>query len=408
MKVISSIFKKLGYIRAAARSAWDDFWYTHASPKTPSGVNVTASSAMKVSAFYACYNVIVQTISTLPLILYERLEDGKGKRRAIDHPLHGLFHGKPNKGMSTRLWLSLLQGHVLLRGNAYSEIVPGRRGAVDQLIPLNPDRITVEQLEDNSLRYKYKDGRYNTERYIHQDQMLHLRNSTLDGVMGLSTLAAARRTIGHASAMDEYGDRVFTTGGTKRVVLIHPGSLDKSQSDRMGESWDSGYGGGENAHKTAVLEGGVKAEVIGMTAEDAQLLDSKHLSIVDIARFFRMQPHKIQELQHATYTNIEHQAIEFVVDTMLPWCRIWEETLNNALLYDDRFYFEFLLDGLLRGDTPMRYTAYAKAIASGWMNRNEVRAKENMNPEDGLNEFLVPLNMVGQTEREKTNEGIIP
>ena len=408
MKVISSIFKKLGYMKIDGRGPWGDFWYTGVGGTTPSGTKVTPENAMRVSALFGCHNVIIQTLCTLPLILYRRLDNG-GKERAVDHPRYDLFRKKPNRGQTKREWLAMEQGHIHFRGNAYSEIVPGRRGAVDQLVPLHPDRVKVEILEDNSLRYIYRDWRDHSERLIHQDQMFHLPGFLMDGPLGLSILSAARNHIGHAIAQDEFSDRVFTTGGTKRVVLKHPGTLQDDQVKRLGGSWDANYGGAGNAHKTAVLESGMDAVVIGMTAEDAQMLESKHLSIVDICRFFRMPPHKIQHLLNATYTNIEHQAIEFVVDTMLPWCRLWEEGLNCNLLYDDdEYFFEFLLEGLLRGDTLKRFLAYAKGIAGGWMNRNEVRVKENMNPVEGLDEFLVPLNMVGQTEREKTNEGIIP
>jgi len=153
---------------------------------------------------------------------------------------------------------------------------------------------------------------------------------------------------------------------------------------------------GENAWQTAVLEDGLTWKNVSMSNEDSQFLESGKFSVEEIARFFRMPPHKIQLMDKATFSNIEQQSLEFVTDTMMPWFVRWELNLSRQLIdpaEQDELFLEFLIEGLLRGDSKARSEFYKSAILTGWMSRNEARVKENMNPEPGLEDFLEPMNM---------------
>jgi hypothetical protein len=138
---------------------------------------------------------------------------------------------------------------------------------------------------------------------------------------------------------------------------------------------------------------------VGLNADDAQFLESRKFQIAEIARWYRVPLHMLNELDKATFSNIEHQSIEFVMHTIRPWLVRIEQTANRDLLTADekrRYYIQHTVEGLLRGDTKARYEAYGSAIDKGWMNRNEVRKLENLNAVEGLDEFLIPLNMSEQ------------
>lgn len=363
-----------------------------------SGVSVTPETAMRCSAVYACVNVLSQSIAQIPLILYKRtMKNGReGRERATKHPLYSVIHNKPNNLMTSYLFRQMLTAHTNLRGNSYAFKIRGSLGNVTGLIPIMPDSVTVkcDNLMDG-IKYEVKQAGGGQNIYS-REQIFHLMGMTLNGYEGVTPLKYARETIGLSLATEKYGAQLFKNGAKMGGLLMYPGKFKSADTGtKVAESFDAASSG-DNAHKTVLLEEGLKWEKVSMTADDAQFLESRKFQIPEIARFFRMPLHKIQEMDRATFSNIEHQSIEFVVDTLGPPIVNWEQSLNSQLLSekDQQEYFcEFLVDGLLRGDIKSRYEAYSRGILSGFLNRNEVRARENMDYADGLDEFLTPTNM---------------
>jgi HK97 family phage portal protein len=355
---------------------------------TASGVRIGSDSAMRVSTFFACTNVLSQDVGKLPLILYRRLPDG-GRERAIKHPLYQVLHGRPNQFQTSYRWRQTGQTHLILRGNTYARITR-YRDQVRELLPIHPDRMTVKLDEEYRLRYRV-DGNP-----VDAKDILHVRGLSLDGYTGVSVPHWARESLGLAAATEQHGARLFGNGALFRGLLKHPGKLkDEVVAKRMRESFDA-MGQGDNQHRTALLEDGVTYEKVSMTPEDSQFLETREFQGYELCRWFRMPPHKVGLMKQATFSNIEHQALEYVTDTLLSWLINWEQELNAALLTEaeqSEFFFEHLVDGLLRGDLKSRYQAFKDAILTGFMSRNEARARENMNPGDGLDEFLEPMNM---------------
>jgi HK97 family phage portal protein len=229
---------------------------------------------------------------------------------------------------------------------------------------------------------------------------------TLNGWHGVSPITYAREAIAMSLATEKFGGKLFANGAKMSGILTYPGRFkDKETAGKVGRAFDEAASG-DNAHSTIVLEEGMKWDKVSMTSEDSQFLQTRGFQIPEIARFFRVPLHKIQELTRATFSNIEQQALEFLTDCLMPWLVRWEQSLNTQLLTpieQTEYYFEFLLDGLLRGDTTNRYAAYGSAIRNGWMTRNEARVRENMNADNkDLDEFLVPLNM-GKPGQEDAN-----
>lgn len=370
-----------------------------------SGITVSEDNAMRASAVYACVKVLSETVAMLPLILYRRGADG-GKIRAVEHPYYELMHDAPNRLMSSMDFREAGMVNLCLRGNFYARIETNNGGRITSLWPLRADRMAVK-VEDNVLAYEYTpDG---AEKTVYPAaQILHVRGLGGDGLTGLSPIAQARDSIGLAMAAEEHGSRLYANGALISTVFKHPGRLSEAAHKHLLGSVEERYSGVSNAHKSILLEEGMDVSRISMTAEDAQLLEAREFQVVDICRIYRVPPHKIGDLRRATFSNIEHQSIEFVTDTILPWAARWEQRLNRSLLTETErrrgYFFEHLLDGIQRGDIGTRYAAYTKGINAGFLTRNEVRKMENLNPVDGADNLLEPLNMKPLGENEKKNE----
>jgi HK97 family phage portal protein len=376
-------------------SPFSDFWYSPIGVDSAAGVRVTPDSAMRSEAVFSCVRVRSETLAALPLIVYRRLPDG-GKERAPEHPLYRVLHDQPNNWQTSLEFREMMNSHLDLRGNAYAEIKSGPNGPVDQLVPIHPDRVQVKRYQDGSFDYTIRQLDGTTKKFL-PDQVFHPRGWTLDGVVGLSPISVVREVVGIDLAAQDYAARFMRNDVSPSIVLHHPAKLSPEAYARLKASIQEKQTG-ENRHSAMILEESMKAEKLGMTNKDAQFLEARKYQKSGIASIFRVPPHMIGDLERATHSNIEHQGIEFTIYTMLPIAKRWEQRISLDLFYpmpgDDSEYFaEFLLDGLNRGDMDSRYTAYAIAINWGWMSPNDVRRLENMNPIDGGDVYLRPLNM---------------
>jgi HK97 family phage portal protein len=217
-----------------------------------------------------------------------------------------------------------------------------------------------------------------------------------------------------AIACEEYGAKFFANGAAPGGVLEHPGTIKDPQ--RVRESWQSTFGGSQNANKIAVLEEGMKYTPIGISPEQAQFLETRKFQINEIARIFRVPPHMVGDLEKSSFSNIEQQSLEFVTYTLAPWLIRWEQALFRVLLNEkekDELFFKFNVDGLLRGDYASRMSGYAIGRQNGWLSANDIRELENLNripEEEGGDLYLINGNMckmadagifAGKTEKEE-------
>lgn len=370
-----------------------------AGRETASGVAVTPESAMQLSAVWACVKVLSETVGCLPLHLYERV--GRGKERAQSHHLYQLLRTRPNPEMTAMQWKETSMAHLALRGNAYSEIERDRMDRPVALWPMTPTRVQPfrhEKTRELGYAIQLPDG---GQRILSADRVLHIRGLSFNGINGLSPISYARETIGLGLAATYYGARFFKNDGRPSGILTLTGKLSDEAYNRMKKTWDEAHSGLDNAHRTAILEEGMKWESVGISMEDAQFLTTREFQVDDTCRIFRMQPHKVQSLRRSTNNNIEHQALEFLSDTIQPWLVRIEEQASITLLSEEerlRFYPEFLVEGLLRADIEKRYRAYALGRQWGWLSVNDIREKENMNPIEGGDVYISPMNMQPATD----------
>jgi HK97 family phage portal protein len=366
-----------------------------------SGLSINPETAMRQAAVYGCVKVLAEDVGQLPLILYKRtFKNGRdGRDRATDHPYYDLMKLRPNWFMTSFNFREMLTAHNALRGNSYAEII--RVGTkIKALIPMHPDMVEVKCDNKWNITYAVRDAK-GGQRTLDRSQVLHICGMTLNGYSGVSPITYARETIGLSMATEKYGAQMFKNGARMGGILSIPGKFkDPAMNRRVGEEFDN-ITNGDNAHKTLVLEEGMKWENVTMTSDDAQFLETRKFQIPEIARFFRMPLHKIQEMERATFSNIEQQSLDYVISTLGPWICRWEQALSTSLLTEKEqteYYYEFNVDGLLRGDIKSRYEAHSRGILSGFLNRNEVRAMENRDAVEGLDEFLTPTNMALGTD----------
>lgn len=361
---------------------------------TMAGIDIGPDSALRNSAVWACVRVISQTVASLPLITYRRRADG-GKERDPSHPLYSLLHDRPNPEQTSFQFWETAVSHLLTWGNHYSQIVANDYGVVE-LWPLRPDRMEVGRSQAGELRFRYRldDG---TLRYFAFHEIFHVAGLSFDGVTGLSPIAYAREAIALGLEAEAYGARFFANDSRPGGVLSVEGTLKKDGKQALKEEWESLHRAG-NQHRIAVLDAGAKFQAVGLPPEDAQFIQTQRWTVEQTARFYGVPLHKIQSLDKATFSNIEHQAIEFVVDCIRPTCARVEASIKRDIfkISDGKrtHYAEFLLDGLLRGDIKSRYEAYAVGRQNGWLCGNEIRALENMNPMADGDVYLVNGNMV--------------
>ena len=350
-----------------------------------SGEKVDEQSAMQISTVYACVRLLAETVAALPLHLYRYTDGGKGKESAFDHPLYRILYRQPNDEMSSFIWRETMMTHLLLWGNAYSQIIRDGRNNVLGLYPLLPENVEVDRDEQGQLYYIYHaytdevPGEQNQDIYFRKDEILHIPGLGFNGLVGFSPIAMMKNSLGTTLAVEKYGASFFKNGAQPSGVLEHPGVLKDPQKIR--DNWTAVYGGANNAHRVAVLEEGMAYKASSLPPEDSQFLSTRQFGVEEICRIFRVPPHMVQSLEHATFSNIEHQSIDFVVHTLTPWLVRFEQAIIKDLLLEeeqDVLFPKFNVDGLLRGDYQSRMNGYATGISNGFLSPNDIHRLENM------------------------------
>lgn len=359
-----------------------------------SGYPVNAQTAMRVSAVYACIARIAGAIASLPVPLYERTDDG---RKKIDNaPLWWMLNEQPHPIWSAASMWEWVIGCNCLRGDAFIQIQRNSGGQPNGLLPLHPDTVTPENAGDHLVYYiQPRDG--GNPYGLHQDDVLHIPNLGFDGLRSPSVIRhAAMQSIGIALAADDYSGKLYANGAMPKHAFFWEGKVEPDQIDLLQRTYAERYTGSSQVGKPMVLSKGVEMKEMSMTAVDAELLESRKFQVIDIARAFGVPPHMIGATEASTSwgTGIEQQTIGFVKYTIQPYLNRIEQELNRKLFRTARYFVEFQLDGLMRGDYKSRNEGYriaaGRAGEPGWMTINEIRRLENLPPIAGGDELWKP------------------
>jgi HK97 family phage portal protein len=372
-----------------------DFWFHKPGFRTSAGTYVSPETAMRLATVFACDRVVTETIGSLPTAIMHWKKSG-AKERADQHPVADLLR-VPNPWQTGFEFWEMVQHHLDLRGNSFVRKVSSNSRAIDQLIPLHPDRVRVFRLPNNRLRYEvtnnYGGG---TEQYT-QDEIIHFRGLSSDGIMGLSIITAMSEVIGTALARQEYGARFFSNNAKPGVWVKTAVKLNPEAQEKFEKTFSEGFTGA-NAFKTAIMPPGFEIVSLGLTNKDSQLLELNNSTRIDICGAWRVPPHKVGDLSRGTFSNIEQQNIEFATDGIRPRVVRLERRFGLDILDSlgigepGEFFLDFSMDALFRGDMKSRYDAYNQALQY-WLTVNEVRAAENLNPVEGGDVIMRPVNM---------------
>ena len=364
-----------------------------------SGQAVTTRTALRASAVFACVRNTAETIASLPCVLKRVSRDDAGRRRtedATDHPLYGVLLHAPNSWQTAFDYWEMLIEHVQLRGNHYSRIVRNGAGRTVALEPLHPDHMRPFWTRDRRPAYEHQpeDG---PREILLAGEVFHVRGPMQgDGLMGATPIAIHRETFGMALASRDYGARLFANDARPIGVLEMDGVLDDQPYQRLKDEWHRVHSG-ENRHSIAILEQSMKFKNIGMSNEDAQYIETRGFTDLEIARLFRVPPYKIGILEKSTLNNVEQQNRAWVTDTLAPLARRIEEAIKRDLMTPQgRQTLAAMLEfsELLRGDVKVQSEANAKGIQWGWLSPNDVRERLGLNPIGPEGDVYVsPVNM---------------
>lgn len=360
------------------------------------GVPVNDDSAMKFGAWWACIRVVSESLMILPWGVYEA--DGEDRNPQPDHPVQQLLRRRPNPEMPAYSFKCTILAHSLAQGNGYAEIERTRGGQPIALWLLDPNRVTPKRDSQNVFYYEVRQEGGKTVA-IPADDMLHLRGPSKDGLVGMSTVAYARESISAGQAAERYGSTFFGNGGMPAglVTHAHDAKLQRMEGDTLDnfyKSWDKRLKGPNKTNRIMYVDPGLSFTKIAIEPEDAQFIETRKLSVTDICRWFRVPPHKVADLDRATFSNIEQQSKEFVEDCILPWGTRVEGEINLKLLDGDD-YAKVGISALLRADSEARSKIYTALLDRAVFNINDVLRLEDMNGIGPAGDVrMVPMNFV--------------
>jgi len=363
---------------------------------------VDAELALKYSAVFGCCRVLGETFPSAPLILYKK--DGKERvpvteAEKVDERallLHDIMHNAPNSEMSAFNSNEAQAYSLNLGGNAVSEKLVNKDGVMVGLYPYPHNMVKIKR-DENTKKLIYIIGSGTDEKPLQREQVLHVPGPSLNGVIGMSPISYAAGAIRLGLSYEQFGVNFYKNSANPSGAFKHPTELSADSFARLKKDIKENYTGLKNTGVPLILEGGMDWQQMTINPIDAQLLESKYFQIEDICRIYRVPQHLVNKLDRSTNNNIEHQSLEFIMYTMLPFYKRFEGCDNAQLVSQELrkagYFFEFKMDGLLRGDSAARAALYANGRMWGWLSANDIRKLENLpslGPEGDI--YLQPVN----------------
>lgn len=394
--VALNLFSRL---RAAVnQTSWDqmlrDFMSGSDSTAT-NDIDVSGDASLKFTAVFSCLRVLAETFASVPVAEYKKLANGD-REKTDETGLYEVLHGMTNEEMSAYNFKEMGMYQINTGGNLVCQRVVSRLGKVIGLNPLDWNKVKIERNKTTGkIQYIYGIG---TDQVYSRDQVFHVPGPSINGIVGMSPIEYASQAIRLGLTYEKFAVNFYKNGAFPAGIFKHPGYLKDEAFKRLKDDLKDNYRQLINAGVPILAEDGLDYTPLQMKLVDAELLASKKFQIEDICRVYRVPMHLVQNLDKATNNNIEHQSLEFVMYTMLPWFKRWEECINTQLLTAEQrkqgYYFEFNVSGLLRGDSKSMAEAFAIGRQWGWLSVNDIRRLMNMNRIDNGDIYLSPLNMI--------------
>ena len=363
---------------------------------TEAGESISWESSLQISTVFSCVRILSESIASLPIRLYTITPQGRMVNAA--HPLANLLSFEPNADMSSVDWLEVVVSHMMITGNSFSQIQRATDGTPIALWPLNPRKVDPVRMPDGSLAYRTSDGMTNGQtRILSARDVLHPRLTSWDGILGMSPVMQARRTLGMAVAAEKFGSRLFSNSAVPSIALTTAQVVKAEDKAKMRADWEQ-LQTGNSQHRVAVLDQDLKVERLSLTSEESQFLETRKYTRSEIASLFRVPSHLVGELQKLSNSNTEQMNISFVVDTLRPLISRIEAEFSRKLLPRDpgkpsNVQILFDVSERLRGDSAAQAAWATAGRNGGWLTANDVRRAQGLNeagPE--LDVYISPVN----------------
>ena len=339
-------------------------------------------TALKIGAVFRCVDLISKTMASLPLHMFESV-DGHKKDKAVVHPLYNLVYCLPNEYTTAYDFWQMFVANLLLTRGAFAKIVRNNRGRIASIWNIPTANVSGVYENKDGRRYIDVTTTDGSERLL-AGEYLYVPNFRFgNDLTANDPVALASKILGMTTDLNNLSGSTFRTGVNPGGFLEAPGGLSDKAYARLHDDFQRKYAGVQNAGKFIILEEGVKAQMVDRDLEKTQALQARKFAVTEICRVFGVPPHLCMDLEHATFTNIEQQSLEFVRDCINPYSVRIEQAMYRDLLTPrerERYFFKFNTNGLLRGDTAARTAYYNSARQNGWMSADEIRALEDMNP----------------------------
>jgi HK97 family phage portal protein len=366
--------------------AGESAWFGH----TAAGVAVTPEQSLTCATVAACVRLLATSVASLPCYVYR--DAGRAKLKAPEYQLWPILLEQPNEYQTAFNFWQHVMVHCLLEGNLYVYVQRDSQGDVEALWPLRRGTVVVE-VDDGVPKYHYVWG--GTKQVFESREILHFKNLSLNGFVGMSTLQMAREGIGAALAEQNHAASLFRNRARPGVVLKYPQTMNQAQREQFRKSFDEGFAGALNSGRTFVLEGGMDIASVGFSSEDAQFLESREFSVREVARWFGVPAHMVGDITKTSYASSEVEMLSFLTHSLRPWLVNLESEVNYKLFPErTNFFARFDASAISRAAMQERYTAYSQALTAGWMTVADVREAESLPFIEGTDKLLRPANMV--------------
>lgn len=386
---------------ARSQTSFDKFvsdWYSGSSPVgESSSLDVSGNNALKYNVLFACCRILGETFATVPIFEYKKVSDDE-RKKTNGTGVYDVLHNAPNDEMSPFNFNEMAAYQINLGGNFVARREYTKYGELLGLYPWEHSDVSIEREDDEAQRLIYSVKRSINEEKYYRHQIFHVPGPSLNGIVGLSPIKYAADSIRLGMNWEMVGNKMFKNGTFPTGVFEHPGELKDVSFNRLKEQIDAKWTGQNNIGKPIITEDAMKFTPLKIDLQAIQMIESRRFSAEDICRIYRVPMHLVQDLSRSTNNNIEHQSLEFVMYTMLPWFKRWEDCINSQLLTrqyrDEGYYFEYNVAALLRGDQKSMAEAFAAGRMGGWLSVNDIRRMLNMNKIEHGDTYLQPMNMV--------------
>lgn len=390
MKIWPFTFKTQA-VETKSQLASPDDWLVELFNSAPakSGITVTPKTAMRCTPVRSAVQAISEPLGQLPIHVYYK--DGDKRDRVTDHPAAQVLD-HPNDWTTSQDFREQLQRDCLLYGNGYAEIIRVDGGKPKNLIRLDPASISIAIDDYSEPVYTQSTGK-NAGRTIKRENILHIKAPSLDGYKGESPVTQCKEAIGVALALEKHAASLFGRGARPSGALMFPQGMGEAAVKTAREAWKATHEANGDSGKTAILYDGAEFKPYTFTSVDSQFLETWRHAITEIARIFRVPPHMLYELGRATWGNAGEMGSTFLTFSLMRWLKAWQGEIKLKLFTEnerDGYYVEFQTNDLLKPDLASRAAAYSSLISARIMNPNECRARENLPPYEGGNEFINP------------------